>query len=355
MTSHGSLLAHLTYRFTERTEDIAVEALGYILSTSEAAREGLLGLLRSGGAKVAELGRIGTQVTGDEGERPDLVGWDHNGDESLLVEAKFWAGLTPKQPNAYLKRLRLGGVLLFVAPEARLDTLWPQLECRAKEGDLEWTADADGARSADVSGRLLVLTSWRTLLKEARHRADAVGDTAAVASIQELNGLCEREDEPEFSPLRRDELGPELPRRLLNLAGIIDWGVAKAERRGLVRTKYLGRKLARDGYGRWLELGVREEGSWVNGRPTGACLCLHYTAWASYRETPIWLELADRQDDWDVLPLKKVRRRLRDQIVDGTNFVPIHLPTGVELDDVVESVVDQLHDLAHRLAGVTPN
>ena len=106
MTEHYSLLAYLSPRFTGQTENIAVEALGYILSTSEAAREGLVSLLQSGGAEVEGLSRIRTEVTGDKGERPDLVGWDENGDERLLIEAKFWAGLTDNQPNGYLKRLR---------------------------------------------------------------------------------------------------------------------------------------------------------------------------------------------------------------------------------------------------------
>ncbi len=357
MSNDGSLLAYLSSRFPGKTEDTAVEALGYILSTSEAARAGLLGLLRSSGANVKGISRVDTQVAGDEGERPDLVGWDNEGDERLLIEAKFWAGLTDNQPNAYLKRLRPGGVLLFVAPEARLDALWPELERLAKQG-YEWTADAESSRTADVDGRHLVLTSWRTLLEAAKHRAVAAGDTAAVDSIRQLNGLCEREDESAFVPLRPGELGPDLPRRLMNLQTIIDRCFAKAEAKGLARPTGKAASPKQDGYGRWLELGVQDDGTWVNGKPAGARLCVHYPAWSQYRETPIWLELADRQPDWDVLPLKKVRKRLRGDIVvgrDGTDFVPIHLSTGVELDHVVDSVVAQLRDLAHRIAGVAPD
>lgn len=116
-----SLLAHLSHRFTNRTEDIAVEALGFILTTSKDAREALPGICKAGGADAGQFRRIATQVSGDGGERPDLVGWDENDKERLLIEAKFWAG----QPNAYLERLPAGGTLLFVAPEARVDTLWP--------------------------------------------------------------------------------------------------------------------------------------------------------------------------------------------------------------------------------------
>ncbi|MXX75975.1 MAG: hypothetical protein F4210_14520 [Holophagales bacterium] len=351
MSNYGSLLAYLSSRFRGNTEDIAVEALGYILSTSEASRAGLLGLLRSGGAKGEELSRVATQVGGDDGERPDLVGWDSGGDERLLVEAKFWAGLTPNQPNAYLKRLPTGGTLLFVAPEARLDALWPELERRAKQ-EFEWTADAGDARTAAVDGKRLILTSWRTLLEAAEHRASAAGDIAAVTSIRELNGLCERQDEAAFVPLRPGEFGPDLPRRLMNLHTIINKAVDRAEAKGLL--KWAGTAApATDGYGRSLELGVQDDGTWVNGKLVGVRLCVHYTAWSLYRETPVWLQL----HEWKgTLPLKKVRKRLRDEIVvgrDGTDFVPFHLPTGVELDHVVDSIVARLRDLAHRIAGLT--
>ena len=120
----------------------------------------------------------------------------------------------------------------------------------------------------------------------------------------------------------------------------------------LVRTGGHGKKLGYDGFGQWLELGVWKGGVRVKDKPAGACLCVHYTAWSQHQETPVWLEF----DQWKgVLPLKKVRKRLRHDIVvakDGTHFVPIHLPTGVELDHVVDSVAGRLRDLAHRIAGV---
>lgn len=346
MKNDGSLLAYLSPRFTQRTEDIAVEALGYILSTSEAAKKGVVGILRSGGAEMEELSRIATQVGSDTGERPDLVGWNNDGDECLLVEAKFWAGLTPNQPNAYLERLPSRGTLLFVAPEARLDALWPELERRVKEkGNFEWTANTDLVRTADVGGRRLILTAWRTLLQAAEQRAGAARDTAAVTSIQQLNGLCEREDEPAFVPLRPGELSPDLPRRLMNLSTTIDRVVARAEAEGLVSTEGLNPSARRDGYGRWIELGVLKG----DGKPAAARLCLHYEAWSQHRETPVWLELTEWKG---TLPLADLRKRLGNEIVVGTDFVPIGLPTGVELDHVVDSVVAQLRHLAHRIAGV---
>lgn len=341
MTNDSSLLAHLSSRFTERTEDIAVEALGYILSTSEAAKTGLLSILRSGGADVHQLSRIDTQVSGKEGERPDLVGRDESGVERLLIEAKFWAGLTDNQPNAYLERLPPNGTLLFVAPEARVETLWPELQRLAKKGGFEWTDDADGTRSADVDGKRLMLTTWKALLDEASHRASASGDSVAVASVRQLSGLCEREDRSAFLPLKRYELGPELPRRLLGLSDVIDQAVDRAKSEGLASTKGLAASATRYGYGRWVRLGVRRKGTWTNDRFAEARLSLRYGAWSQYRETPLWLYVSEKKD----------RKRLGDKVLTGTELVPIYLRIGVEFDDVVDSVVDQLREIAHRIAG----
>ena len=85
-----------------------------------------------------------TQVTGEEGERPDLVGYDDEGIERVLIEAKFWAGLTENQPNAYLERSpdNSPSVLLFVAPEARLNTLWPELCRRIERTGIELAPDS---------------------------------------------------------------------------------------------------------------------------------------------------------------------------------------------------------------------
>ena len=94
MTPRQTLLAQLSekapgMRFSQ-TEDIAVEALGHILSNSEPARRGVEDLLESHGTNIGPIKWVRTQVTGEAGERPDLAGTDEQGVERLLVEAKFW-------------------------------------------------------------------------------------------------------------------------------------------------------------------------------------------------------------------------------------------------------------------------
>ena len=106
MTAHGqTLLAKLASKFGPQTENLAVDALGHILSGSKAARLALSKMIEAGGAVVGEIAQVRTQATGKEGERPDLAGFDRDGRERVLIEAKFWAGLTGNQPVAYLERL----------------------------------------------------------------------------------------------------------------------------------------------------------------------------------------------------------------------------------------------------------
>ena len=139
MTSHSTLLSHLARNLTDRTEDLAVEALGYILGKSPASREALNSMV---GNDIPRVVRVATQVIGEDRTRPDLVGFDGHGQERVLIEAKFWAALTENQPNTYLERLPDDdtSLLLFVAPEARLQSLWPELLRRTRNAGKWWTA-----------------------------------------------------------------------------------------------------------------------------------------------------------------------------------------------------------------------
>ena len=338
--SRESLLAHLAWKFTGQTETLATEALGYILSRSVAAREALRDTLRTGGADVAPLCGVATEVIGEQDERVDLVAVDEQGSERVLIEVKFWAGLTDNQPETYLDRLPRDGdpaVLLFVAPEQRLVTLWEEI-CRRAEVIWELGTDrgTEGLRSVMVDGspRRLMLTSWRTLLGAMSSRASVDGDSSAERDILQLDALCEREDSEAFLPLREEEFAPAIPRRMLGLRRLIDdatdractLGVASNEGRRVVSTEGL-KVTPRDyGYGRYI---------WIGG-VYYAWFGVNQERWAREKETPLWLRFYDRA-------AKEAQKKLGDQSYGFT------LPTGVEYDAVLDSVVEQLQNVAEAL------
>ena len=90
-------------RLTSQTELLATEALGYILSRSRAAVQALQKAVEW--ADDTQFEEIQTEVTGEGGDRVDLACFDDQRAARVLIEAKFWAGLTPNQPKAYLERL----------------------------------------------------------------------------------------------------------------------------------------------------------------------------------------------------------------------------------------------------------
>ena len=184
---------------TDPTEDAAVETLGRILSQSEAARSALESTLREGGTAVGALARVGTEVIGGEGERPGLAGYDDEGAVRVLIEAMFRADLARSQPNGYFKRLPLDrpAAVLFVAPAARLASLWPELCRRADEQFTIIGATTPGdLRAATVSGgeRRLMLTSWAALLDLMERVVGGAGDGETEAEIRRLRGVIDRMD-----------------------------------------------------------------------------------------------------------------------------------------------------------------
>ena len=182
-----------------KSEDAVVDALGRILSCSEAARSALASTLREGGTAVGTLAGVRSLDIGMEGERPCLAGYDNDGAVRALVQAMCWTELTPNQPNAYFKQLPLDrpAALLFVAPATRLAALWPELCRRADDQFTIIGATTPGdLRAATVSGgeRRLMLTSWDALLEFMERVVGGAGDGEAEADIRQLHGMIDRMD-----------------------------------------------------------------------------------------------------------------------------------------------------------------
>ena len=355
MADNKTLLAHLALKLGAHPENIAVDALGYILSESKPALRALQNVLRAGGADVDQISEIRTQDSNEKGGRPDLAGRDDCGAERVLIEAKFWAGLTENQPVAYLERLPADkpSALLFVAPEARFETLWHELHRQVDERGLEFAPSTDGAylRSAVVGGeRRLILTSWRYLLDRMTSEASTAGDSRIETDIRQLLGLTQQMDEDAFLPIRSEELGPEIPRRILDLQRIIDDSIERGKSAGWIDTSQLGSAGAAGGWGRYIRLG--------HAGSTDRAVALFgysYQFWAKHRDTPLRL----RFYEWDgPMRLNEVRRRLEPLlredppgvIYEGDDaLVPIYLPVGVEKTAVVNTVFARLASIARML------
>ena len=211
----------------KRGEDAATDSLAFILNKSAACRAALDRLLQGADFSPEPIARLETQVTHQDGSRPDMVGYGHSNAKRLIVESNFWASLQPGQASGYFRQLHeLGpGVLLFIVPDSRIDTLWAeirrQMEIREDSVQLEVMETAGRARRAKVVGtdKRLMLISWDQLLGSL---AVAAADGTRIASdIQQLRGLARYQDEEAFQPIHPEEIGLALPRRIRGLNGVI--------------------------------------------------------------------------------------------------------------------------------------
>ena len=101
----AALLAHLRNRFPVGPENLATEALTFILNRYKQARDAFTRHCRYYHNDLPDIDRFKTQdYLREDGAIPDLVGMGASR-VPLIVEIKFHAPLTEKQPVTYMKRL----------------------------------------------------------------------------------------------------------------------------------------------------------------------------------------------------------------------------------------------------------
>ncbi len=352
-TKDDSLLAHLAWMLSSRHEDVAVEALGYILK-SAVARKVLEELARIGGADIGEISSVLTQVGSEDGTRPDLVGYDRNSNECLIIEAKFWAGLTGNQPNAYLERLEASETdkektLLFVAPVSRTETLWAELQrLVGTVGSIRSLVNTEFKSASvvvkDSGPKYLMLTSWPDLLD----RLDNAVDSDMIDEIGQLRGFIKRIDESEFPPIGPEELAPRFPRRLNGLRQLVNDATARSVEDCNADITGLNITPQYRGYGRYMR---------IAGTVTWFGIDTNRWARGSYPDTPLWL-FFEQWKSGNSVPLGKTREALRPlmlknprECIDEASgvLVPILLPTEVEYDAVLDAVTERIRVVAELI------
>ena len=225
--SRRSLLAEMAWRFVEQREVLATESLGYILQSSSVARDALRTWLGERGVMIPlDLAYRTEVVAADQEGRPDVVG--AVGDKrSLILEGKFWAGLTDNQPVGYLRSLEDGGCLLLVTPELRFETVGAELVRRCQRAGLE-IPDASAIMRGGVSpvaGWSLGMVSWRLLLGRLHADLTDHAEAGLAADVEQLVGLSELEDQDAFLPVTSSDLSTPTPQGVIAVHGACRWPV----------------------------------------------------------------------------------------------------------------------------------
>ena len=334
MAESDTLLAYLVPRLTKQVENAATDALAYILNYSPQSLGALNNLLQEGGFNIEQIAGVETQVTYEDRSRPDMAGYDKVNAVRLLVEAKFWADLMDNQANGYLGLLPNSGptALLFIAPDVRIETLWAKIDAqmRAAGIELEPLDSSNRTITAAVIGteKRLLLTSWRNLL--ARMKAVAE-DEVVRGDIMQLQGLTESQDSEPFLPVQAGELEPDFARRMLGYIHLIDNVVdGRGTTDGWMSTQGLRATPQWYGYGRYFRFPGVDGDFWFG---------INHEQWSKNGHTPLWLNVDGRLE----FNMERIGEAL-DAQVQG-RWVPIHLKTNVQYEEILDDVIRQLRTI----------
>jgi hypothetical protein len=353
----NTVFSHIVQkRLSQESENVATEALAFIVNSSEDARRGLMKLLRSIAPKLPEL-RFRTQQT--EGTaRPDMWGLD-GFTPRVFIENKFWAGLTKNQPVEYLKLLsyqREEGVLLVIVPEARLETVW-----RAFANSLQsWHVSDLARRNAPNIYRAIVvdfdsslpikpvlaIASWTKLLSALN--AEMLDDPIRRNDLAQLCALCDAADE-EYVPFSKDELTCQrTPHVFLQLNAIVQQAVEKCVTHKVLNIKGLNSTHFWEAHGRYVRFpGAREVGAWFG---------THFKLWRAHGATPLWLYFRPngfgRAFDVRLLlePWAEKRKTPVSLEKDGGFAIGIILSIGEDPETVIANICEQITTIAMVLS-----
>lgn len=347
-----SLLADLTLMLASSPEDVATRALELILARSPralSALDRLLCDLREG--RTAPVSRWASQVVGADRARTDLQGFGAGEETIVILENKFWAGLTDNQPATYLGRLtHPHGVLLFVVPRTRVSLIANELALRtpAPFGPyVRLPGDQDRLVSRSPDGRTLAVLSWDNVLTAIETALEAAEEFDNLADLRQLISLVRKMDDEGFLPLAASQLTGDAPRLILNLCELTDGAIQEvllwpfANRRGLRASAGKG------WYGHYFRL-------------HGFCCQLIVSAsrWRTPGRSPVWLRISDSH--WGVPTT--VRALINTAISDPSwvdedrsrgwegYWMPLPLLEGREREPVVADLVRQIRLVAEALA-----
>lgn len=337
-------------RFSQVNEDVATDALAFILHSSESARTGMMKLLR-GVVPDLPLLRFKTQQT--EGSiRPDMWGFEEGAGPRVFIENKFWAGLTENQPAAYLTQLAnytQPTVLLVVVPDAREQVLWREL-CRRLESEGIAVTNRDTAAGivhtvTTQIGPILALTSWARLLSALE--IEVAEDPSVRSDLLQLRALCEAADSNAFVPISSEGASDQrTPAFVLQLGSIVQASVDLAVAKGVLNITKLMPQASWERIGRYARLS--------DERGVGVWIGIHFGLWKTHGVTPLWL-LFSQSTFGRVLEARPLLESWAAKKGVFTTFqndelaVAIDLAFGEDKDEVVKRVVKLLNEIADVL------
>jgi len=348
-----SVLSHIVQKqFSSEYENIATEALAYIVQTNDRARGGLLKMLRGLKADLPSL-NFQTQLSKDN-KRPDM--WGLNGAQPcVFIENKFWAGFTENQPVEYIKLLagsNSEGILLMVVPAVRQESAWREMIARIDDATIDYqdqkpTADVPRFIKTDL-GPSVALTSWTKLLQSIDD--ELADEPQARNDLIQLKALCEIAENDAFIPLSAEELtNQRLPAMLLQLYSVSQRAFEIGLTEGVISKEGTAAASSYDRIGRYIKFPFSSN--------VAAWLGISFPLWYKHGVSPLWLIF--NNTEWGrarevrtiIEPWAEIKGIFNSN--DNNEFaLSIKVTAGEDFDYVVRDIVDQFRNVADQLKAL---
>lgn len=330
---------------TNQLENLATESLFYLLKRYKSLAKDFNNVISDMGLINENPLNFDTQIVMSGGEIPDLVGTNEEGDTVLLVESKFWAPLTPNQPISYLSRLshKCDGMVLILGPASRYNTLWPKLLSLCEDTGINPT-DEIGSPPNPLSVRLtqksrLGYLSWGYLLNHFQTILENDGNTKGSNEVWQLIALSERLDSEAFHPLGSDDLISSSDRFRAHLKSIINILVENVDEAGFIDLEGYRATPGPGYYRRYFTFLGRND--WY----------LEYNENKSQRLGISLLIFGGPNTD-ELMTFSRIHDNITTpaMVDDGNQILfPLELPAGVERDDIIRNLFDQVVRIARLI------
>ena len=339
-----SVLAHVVLGSPQQNEPAATQALHYILNKCPDLVRSFIDLIGDERLQF-EPGRTDAEHSVED-IQPDLAIFDKDNRLRLFVENKFWASLTKAQPVLYLRKLsnEYASALVFIVPKQRIPAVWSELNDRCIDAGLEWTdvLNAGPVRRASVDSKILLVTGWTYVLNRFIEVANSEGLDEVRADTLQVMRLLSIINLGAFLPLTVDESNnQEVPYRLIHYVDLIPDIVSELESKGII-DQYHRAGATPHSRGRYINFVTEKDKfqSWFG---------IHFKSWRDEGISPMWCWFGTHTSI-TIAHFQKFSDLFRDarSQSDGL-YVPIRLKTGVERDQVINDVVEQINFIVKKV------
>ncbi|MGI8770856.1 MAG: hypothetical protein ACR2JE_05425 [Acidobacteriaceae bacterium] len=343
--SEPSFLAYIARQYRRQKEDVGTDILAYLLN-KQPVQDAL-------GQLLSDLGypyfppHFSVQTPRSRGAHgtPDLEIIDDQKVCCAIIENKFWAGLTRKQPIEYLRQIRsAGGLLLFIVPDERREYIWKILRARCSEAKRSIVPGRGGSLIGLTKDRYIAVSSWTNLLWYLNKCSPNNAEISVF--VTELRRLCAVAPEDKIQPLDDSEVGDKtIGSRVVNYAALAS-EIAKRDIKDFVKDKKQKYECGPGWSGTWGELGRFHV--WIG---------FEANAWSKHGISPIWMSFEETSQINQMRPILRSQTEVQwfeeERERNGPILsIPVSIKPRVGHDDLIDGAIDSIRRVAMMLRSV---